>query len=392
MVEHDSGPMAAELIDPQAIFGKTLRHFLAPVWPYMEDPAVVEIMVNGPNEVYIEQRGKLVLTDAKFDSEETLLAGIRNLLQYVGKRLAPEHPMMDARLPDGSRVHVALPPCSRIGPCITIRKFARQSFDGPYLVKCGTLTQEVLDYLQVAIQTERNIMFAGGTSSGKTSLLNALSVYIPQEQRVIVIEESSELQLREGHVIQLETRGPDRYGRGEVGIRELFHHSLRMRPDRIIVGEVRGGEALDLIQALTSGHGGSMSTLHADTPLDALNRLETMALMSDVAIPLNALRTQIASSVDIIVEMARFRDASRRVTQVSEVLGVDKHYQYQVQDIFRMELPEGKKKIEEGVLTWTGQRSLMANDVQCRILAKTLSSLERLFADSDSSQTGGTAS
>ena len=389
MVEHNSGPMAAELVDPQAIFAKTLRHFLAPVWQYLEDPSIVEVMINGPDEVYVEQRGKLVLTDAKFDSEDTLLAGIRNLLQFVGKRVATEHPMMDARLPDGSRVHVALPPCSRKGPCVTIRKFSRESFDGPYLIQCNTLTQEVLDYLQVAIQTERNIMFAGGTSSGKTSLLNALSVYIPQDQRVVVIEESSELQLRKGHVLQLETRGPDRYGRGEVTIRELFRHSLRMRPDRIIVGEVRGGEALDLIQALTSGHGGSMSTMHADTPMDALNRLETMALMSDVAIPLNALRTQIASSIDIIVEMARFRDASRRVIQISEVMSVDEHYQYQIRDLFVMKLPEGKRKLEEGRLTWTGRRSVMADDVQCRTLAQTLSSLERIFADKEpgSSQT-----
>jgi pilus assembly protein CpaF len=383
MAEQEPGPLAAELIDPQEIFAKTLRHFLAPVWEYLQDPSIVEIMVNGPDEVYVEQRGRLVQTDAKFENEATLLAGIRNLLQFVGKRVSTEHPMMDARLPDGSRVHVALPPCSRKGPCITIRKFSSESFDGPYLVRCNTLTQEVLEYLQVAIQSERNILFAGGTSSGKTSLLNALSVFIPQEQRVVVIEESSELQLREGHVIQLETRGPDRYGRGEVTIRELFRNSLRMRPDRIIVGEVRGGEALDLIQALTSGHGGSMSTMHADTPMDALNRLETMALMSDVAIPLNALRTQIASSIDIIVEMARFRDASRRVVQISEVLPVDEHYQYQLRDLFVMRLPEGKRKLEEGRLTWTGRRSVMADDVQARMLAQTLSSLEQVFADKE---------
>lgn len=381
MAEEHSGTLAAELIDPTAIFAKTLRHFLAPVWQYLEDETVVEVMINGPDEIFVEKRGQLVETDAKFDNEEALLAAIRNLLQYVGKRLSPDHPMMDARLPDGSRVHVAMPPCSRKGPCVTIRKFARESFDMEYLVRCGTLTQPLVEYLQVAIQTERNILFAGGTSSGKTSLMNALSVFIPAEQRLVVIEESSELQLRKGHVLQLETRPPDRYGRGSVDIRELFRNSLRMRPDRIIVGEVRGGEALDLIQALTSGHGGSMSTMHADTPMDALNRLETMALMSDVAIPLNALRTQIASSIDIIVEMARFRDASRRVIQVSEVLPVDEHYQYQLADLFVMQLPEGTKKLEQGGLVWTGRRSRLADDVQARLLAQGLPSLGELFAD-----------
>ena len=381
MDEPEAGPLAAELIDPTAIFSKTLRHFLAPIWAFLEDPTVVEVMINGPGEIYIEQRGQLVKTEARFDNEDSLLAAIRNLLQFVGKRLSADQPMMDARLPDGSRVHVAMPPCSKLGPCMTIRKFARESFDIDYLVGCSTLTQELADYLKVAIQTEKNILFAGGTSSGKTSLMNALSVFIPDEQRIVIIEESSELQLRRSHVIQLETRAPDRYGRGEVNIRELFRNSLRMRPDRIIVGEVRGGEALDLIQALTSGHGGSMSTMHADTPMDALNRLETMALMSDVAIPLNALRTQIASSIDIIIEMARFRDASRRVIQVSEVLPVDDHYQYQLSDLFMMQLPEGSKKLDEGSLAWTGRRSLLADDVQARMMAQGLPSLGELFAD-----------
>jgi len=381
MDESQTGALAAELIDPTAIFSRTLRNFLAPIWPFLEDPTVVEVMVNGPREVYIEQRGQLVKTDATFADEETLVAAIRNLLQFVGKRLTPDQPMMDGRLPDGSRVHVAMPPCSKIGPCMTIRKFARESFDIDYLVNCGTLSREAMDYLQVAIQTEKNILFAGGTSSGKTSLMNALSVFIPDEQRMVVIEESSELQLRRSHVIQLETRAPDRYGRGEIDIRELFRNSLRMRPDRIIVGEVRGGEALDLIQALTSGHGGSMSTMHADTPMDALNRLETMALMSDVAIPLNALRTQIASSIDIIIEMARFRDASRRVVQVTEVLPVDEEYRYQLSDVFVMKLPEGSKRLDDGVLTWTGARPAMADEVQSRLLAQSLPSLEPLFAD-----------
>jgi pilus assembly protein CpaF len=376
--------LTAEMIDPAEIFRRTLAKFLAPIQDYLADPSVVEVMINGPADIFIEKHGQLVKTDAHFENEEKLIAAIRNLLQFVGKRLAPDYPMIDARLPDGSRVHVAMPPCSRLGPCMTIRKFSKEGFTVDYMVECGTLTQMALDYLRVAIETEKNILFAGGTSSGKTSVLNTLAAFIPPQERIIVIEESSELQLRQPHVIQLETRGPDRYGKGAIDIRELFRNSLRMRPDRIIVGETRGGEALDLIQALTSGHGGSMSTMHADTPQDALSRLETMALMSDVAIPLNALRTQISSSIDIIVIMSRFHDASRRVTQITEVQPVDQEYRYQMKDIFTLKLPEGGRKIQEGVLTWTGARTALLDEVQARVLAQDLPTLAPFFADNKS--------
>jgi len=374
-------PVVAELIDPSVIFAKTLRSFFAPVQQYLDDPSVVEVMINGPEEVYIEQRGQLIRTEARFSGEDALVAGIRNLLQFVGKRLTDDQPMIDARMPDGSRVHVAMPPCSRKGPCITIRKFKKEGFDFDYMVQCGTISQMALDYLRINILCEKNLVFAGGTSSGKTTLLNTLGNFIPAHERIVVIEESSELQLKLPHVLQLETRGPDRYGRGEVTIRDLFRNSLRMRPDRIIVGEVRGGEALDLIQALTSGHGGSMSTMHADTPIDALNRIETMALMSDVAIPLNALRTQIASSIDIVVQMARFRDASRRVVQISEVLPLDENYRYRLEDVFVMKLPEGSRKLEEGTLQWTGYRPALMDEVQGRMMAQETESLAPLFAD-----------
>ena len=377
MTEH--GARTADSIEARTIFERTLSKLLAPIQPFLADETVVEIMVNGPFEIFIEQRGNTVLTDAKFDDEDALVAAIRNLLQYVGKRLTDEHPLMDARLPDGSRVHVAMPPCSRKGPCLTIRKFSSDSFEVDYLVKSRTLTQMALDYLQTAVQTEKNILFCGGTSSGKTSLLNALSIYIPRQERVVVIEESSELQLRQPHVLQMETRAPDRYGRGEVTIRELFRNSLRMRPDRIIVGEVRGGEAMDLIQALTSGHGGSMSTMHADTPHDAVNRLETMALMSDVAIPLNALRTQVSSSIDIIVQMARFHDATRRIVQISEVLPVDENYRYQIVDVMRLQMPPGGRKVEDGTLGWTGARTAMMDEVQARLMMQALPSLATFF-------------
>ncbi len=375
----DQAIPTADSMEARAIFERTLSKLLAPIAPFLADESIVEVMVNGPDEIYVEKHGQMTQTDARFADEETLVAAIRNLLQYVGKRLTNEHPLMDARLPDGSRVHVAMPPCSRKGPCLTIRKFAADSFEVDYLVQSRTLTKMALEYLQVAVQTEKNILFCGGTSSGKTSLLNALSIYIPRQERVVVIEESSELQLRQPHVLQMETRAPDRYGRGEVNIRELFRNSLRMRPDRIIVGEVRGGEALDLIQALTSGHGGSMSTMHADTPLDALNRLETMALMSDVAIPLNALRTQVASSIDIIVQMARFHDATRRVVQISEIQPVDENYRYQVVDVLRLKMPPGGRKLEDGSLAWTGEQPAMMREVQARLLAQQMPNLAPFF-------------
>ncbi|HUX14926.1 MAG TPA: ATPase, T2SS/T4P/T4SS family, partial [Phycisphaerae bacterium] len=285
------------------IFEKTILHFLDPVRAYLDDPSVTEIMINGPAEVYIERKGALTLTDARFESQETLDAAVRNILQFVGKRVSSEQPMMDGRLPDGSRVHVAMPPVSRRGTVVTIRKFSREAFDMNYLISCGTLSEEARDFLQLCIVTEKNLLISGGTSSGKTSLLNVLSQYIQADRRIVVIEESSELQLQQPHVIGLESRAVDRYGRGEVTIRELFKNSLRMRPDRVIVGECRGGEALDMIQAMTSGHAGSMTTLHADSAADALNRLETMAMMSGVEIPLAALRLQIAGAIHVIVQM-----------------------------------------------------------------------------------------
>jgi len=273
-----------------------------------------------------------------------------------------------------------MPPCSRVGPCLTIRKFARQAFDMDYLIETRTLTPEARDFTKVCILAEKNFLISGGTSSGKTSLMNVLAGYVPGDRRIVVIEESSELQLQQPHVISLETKPPDRYGRGEVPIRMLFKHSLRMRPDRIIVGEVRGGEALDMIQAMTSGHGGSMSTIHADSPGHAMNRLETLAMMSGVDMPLHALRARIASAIDIVVQMMRFVDGSRRVIQISEVLPLEQG-NYHLQDLFDFKLPPGAKNIGEADLTWTGRRPTFADDVSIKLLVQSLPNLEPLFAD-----------
>jgi len=381
MITAPGKPADRKPIRLEEIFEQTIYHFLEPVGEYLRDPTVTEIMINGPDEVYIERRGRLERTPAKFSNESALLAASRNILQYVGKRISPEHPMLDARLPDGSRVHVAMPPCSRRGVVVTIRKFARQAFDMGFLISSGTLSELARDFLMLCIVTEKNLLISGGTSSGKTSLLNVLSEYIPAERRIVVIEESSELQLKQPHVLGLESRAPDRYGRGEVTIRDLFKHSLRMRPDRVIVGECRGGEALDMIQAMTSGHAGSMTTLHADSPGDALHRLETMAMMSNVEIPLMALRAQVASAIHVIVQMMRFSDGSRRVVQISQVLPLDVRGNYQVEDLFMLRLPEGVRELTKAELQWTGVKIVFRDEVAVQSAVANMPILEPLVAD-----------
>jgi len=377
----ESAVAAPETLRLEDIFEKTIYHFLDPVGEYLRDPGVTEVMINGWDEIYIERKGRLELTDATFPSEDALMAAVRNLLQYVGKRVDPERPMMDARLPDGSRVHVAMPPCSRKGTVVTIRKFSRQAFDMDFLIETGCLTELARDFLWLCIVTEKNLLISGGTSSGKTSLLNVLSEYIPHDRRIVVIEESSELQLKQPHVIGLESRAPDRYGRGEVTIRDLFKNALRMRPDRIIVGECRGGEALDMIQAMTSGHAGSVTTMHSDSPVDALNRLETMAMMSNVAMPLSALRAQVASAIHVILQMMRFADGSRRVVEIAQVLPLSEHGEYQVQDLFKLRLPQGESELAKATLTWTGNRIAFSDDVAVQTQAAKMPSLEPLVAD-----------
>ena len=363
------------------IFEKTIYHFLEPVGEFLRDPSVTEVMINGYDEVYIERKGQLVLTEARFTNEPALMAAVRNMLQFVGKRLNPDLPMMDARLPDGSRVHVAMHPCSRRGTMVTIRKFAREAFDMDFLVRTRSISELARDFLHLCTVTEKNMLLSGGTSSGKTSLLNVLSEFIQDDRRIVVIEESGELQLKQPHVISLESRAPDRYGRGEVTIRDLFKNSLRMRPDRVIVGECRGGEALDMIQAMTSGHAGSMTTLHADSPADALNRLETMALMSNVDIPLAALRAQVASAIHVIVQMMRFADGGRRVVQIAQVLPLDARGGYQTEDLFMLRLPKGERELAKATLEWTGAKITFRHEVAVQSAIANLPSLEPLVAD-----------
>jgi pilus assembly protein CpaF len=335
----------------------------------MNDPAVAEIMINSAKEIYVERQGKVVKVPETFPDEESLRSAVNNVLQYTGKRVSDLHPLIDSRLPDGSRVHVILPPLCRAGTCMTIRKFTRVMFDAEHLIELGSWTEESRDYLDVCVKAEKNILVAGGTSSGKTCLLNVLSHFIPPASRIVTIEDSAELDIQQDHVISLEGRPPDRWGRGQVTIRDLFRSSLRLRPDRIIVGEVRGGEALDMIQAMTSGHAGSMSTLHADTALDALNRLETLALMSKIDLPLYALRSQIASAIDVAVLMARFPDGSRGLTEISEVLplNADGHYQERRMFEYRLEVKDGLET-GRGGLAPTGAQSSFAEEPKIRLL------------------------
>lgn len=372
----------------QAIFETTVHHYLAPVRSYLEDTAVSEVMINGPYDIFIEKDGKLIKTEARFPDEASYYAAINNVLQYTGRALTDEQPLVDSRLPDGSRVHVAKPPCARNGMVVTIRKFSKMMLDIDWLVELGTLTEAARHYLEIAVVHERNLLVAGGTSAGKTSLLNALSKFIPAGQRIVVIEDSAELQLQQPHVVSLESKPADRYGRGAVGIRELFRSSLRLRPDRIVIGEVRGGEALDMIQAMTSGHGGSMGTLHADSPRDALNRLETMALMSKVELPLHALRSQAASAIDVVVQMSRHIGGKRMITQISEVDPLGDDGRYQLRDIFRMEFVDAEQADETASvgsgekilqLCWSGERSAMAEQMSPSMREKITPELKDVF-------------
>lgn len=320
---------------PQEVFAETLLQFLAPIRPFLDDPSVSEVMINGPDNIYIERKGQLFLTDAKFESKEALTAALRNLAQYVGKQADALRPILEGRLPDGSRVEAVLPPAAPDGPAVAIRRFAKDTLTVEKLINFGAMTEDAAVALHALVASKLNVLVAGGTGSGKTSMLNALSSFIPASERIVIIEDTRELQLQQPHVVQLEARPPDPKGRGQVLIRDLFKATLRLRPDRIVVGEIRGGEALDLIQAMTSGHGGCLSTLHATYPRDTLTRLETMAMMSDIDMPLLALRIQLASAVNMIVQTARLQDGSRKVTHITEVLGFDLQSEtYTMQDIF----------------------------------------------------------
>ncbi len=322
---------------PAEVFESTLRGFLAPVIAEFDDPSVTELLINGPNDIFVERKGALTRLAATFASGDALMSALRVIAQYVGRPLDKEHPILEGRLPDGSRVEALIPPIAPDGPSLAIRRFSKDKLTLAKLLAFEVLTPDTVEMLRALIECRQNIVVAGGTGSGKTSMLNALSALIPAGERIMVMEDARELQLQREHVVQLEARPPDARGQGAVTIRDLFKASLRMRPDRIVLGEIRGGEALDLIQAMTSGHGGCLTTVHATYPIDTLNRLETMALMGGVDLPLVALRAQLASAVDIIVQTARLRDGRRKVTHITEVTGVDLTSGYRIKDLFALD-------------------------------------------------------
>lgn len=333
----------------ETIFEASLEYFLTPIGKYLTDDSVTEIMVNGFDEIYVERKGRLEETDAQFASEDALRSAVHNVAQYVGREIDEERPILDARLPDGSRVHAVIPPSARRGTYLTIRRFKRDIFRLDDFVRMGSLSESAMEFLDLCVRLRKNIIISGGTGTGKTTFLNALSTSIPEEERIVVIEDSSELKLSQKHALYLEAQQTDSYGRGGVSIRQLFVASLRMRPDRIIVGEVRRGEALDMVQSMISGHSGSMTTVHATKPRDALVRLETLSLMSDVEIPVYVARAQVASAIDLIIQLTRFtEDGSRKITRIAEGYGLDDAGNYQFQDLFQSRLdghlPDGRLK------------------------------------------------
>ena len=343
------------------IYGKTLRFFLAPVADLLfEDESVTEVLINGPSTIYCERGGRLERVERGFADEGVLMTAIRNLAEYVHRRIDDDHHSMDARLPepDRFRVHVIIPPVSRQGPCVSIRKFRRSNISLEWLISKGALDEDAATYLRLMVRAHRNLIVSGSTGSGKTSLLNALSEHLAPDERILVIEDSSELQLQQPHVLYLEARPPKPDGKGGVSIRDLFVDSLRMRPDRIIVGEVRRGEALDMIQSMLSGHDGAMSTIHASNTLLALVRLETLCLMNDTHMPVYVARAQVASAIQVVIQVSRFSDGSRRLCAISEVEGLDEKEKYRLRDLyrFRAEGRDAEGRIR-GRLAPTGRRS-----------------------------------
>src|SRR5215203_2834651 len=306
---------------------------LGPLEPLLRDESITEVMVNGPRQVYIERSGKLELTNVVFQNDDHVMRIIDRIIAPIGRRVDESSPMVDARLTDGSRVNAIIPPLSLVGPVITIRKFSASPFSVVDLIRFGTATPDMFEFLRAAVEARLNVFVSGGTGSGKTTTLNVLSSFIPNDERIVTIEDAAELQLRQEHVITLEARPANLEGEGEISIRHLLRNAMHMRPDRIIVGECRSGEALDMLQAMTTGHDGSLSTGHANSPNDMLRRLETMVLMTGYELPLRAIREQIASAVDLIVHTARLKDGSRKVTHITEVYGIEDD-EILTQDVF----------------------------------------------------------
>lgn len=321
----DKAQLVSEIVDEALGLG--------PLEEFIADKSVTEIMVNGSRQIYIERDGKLYLTDKTFSSDHAVMGAIERIIAPLGRRIDESSPLVDARLKDGSRVNAIIPPLAIKGPTITIRKFRKDKLSMDDLIKSGTISPEMVEFLKVCVFYRRNILISGGTGSGKTTTLNALSEFISNDERIITVEDAAELQLKQEHWVQLESRPPNIEGKGQITIRDLVRNCLRMRPDRIIVGECRGGEALDMLQAMNTGHDGSLTTVHANSPRDAISRIETMVLMAGIELPVRAIREQVSSAINIILHQSRFSDGSRKVTHISEITGMEGDI-ITMQDIF----------------------------------------------------------
>jgi pilus assembly protein CpaF len=330
-----------------------------PLEPLLQDPTITEVMVNGPVRVYVERHGKIEKTSVTFENDEHLMRIIDRIVAPLGRRVDEASPMVDARLPNGYRVNATIPPLSLDGPLLTIRKFAQTPYTAQDLIANGTATTALIQLLKACVEARLNIVISGGTGTGKTTLLNVISAYIPGHERIITIEDTAELQLKQDHVVHLEKRPPNVEGKGEVPIRQLVINALRMRPDRIIVGEARGGEALDMLQAMNTGHDGSMTTIHSNSPRDTLRRIETMVLMAGMELPLKAIREQVASAIDLIVHLERLRDGTRRVVKVTEVQGMEGDT-ITLQDLFEFDQTGVINGRVVGMLKSTGLRPKFA--------------------------------
>jgi pilus assembly protein CpaF len=364
-VEHESTPLSAD--DRKQLIAETLDDILGngPIEPYLQDDTVTEVMVNGHQNVFIEREGRVYRTETTFLDDGHLRRVIEKIVGRVGRRIDEGQPYVDARLPDGSRVNAIIPPVAVDGPSLTIRKFSREPYTMDDLITFGTLSSEAASFLHKSVEGRTNILVSGGTGTGKTTTLNALSGFIPRDERIVTIEDAAELQLQQPHVVRLEYRPPNIEGRGEITIRDLVRNSLRMRPDRIVVGEVRGGEALDMLQAMNTGHDGSITTVHANSPRDALARVETMVLMAGVDLPMRAIREQLASAVQLIAHQSRLRDGTRRITHISEVVGMEGDI-ITLQDIYAFDFAAGMTPDGQfaGTLKATGIRPNIARHLQ----------------------------
>jgi pilus assembly protein CpaF len=347
------------------IFNEVLNEVsgYGPIQPLLNDPSITEVMVNGPKQVYIEKSGKLIKSGITFEDDAHILRVIEKIVLPLGRRIDKDSPTVDARLPDGSRVNAVIPPVAIDGPSLTIRKFSEEKLTVQDLIKFGSISQIASDFLQACVEAKLNVIISGGTGSGKTTLLNVMSGFIPKTERIVTIEDSAELQLQQEHVVRLETQPPDIENKNEINIRDLVRNSLRMRPDRIVVGEVRGGETIDMLQAMNTGHDGSLTTIHSNSPRDALSRLETTAMMSGMDLPIKVIREQIASAVDVIVQQSRFADGSRKVTYITEVSGMEGDT-IVMTDVFKFEQTGIEDEMILGELSPTGIRPMFSERLQ----------------------------